>query len=93
VGDGVVTRDEAEAWADDADVELLFADGFDDAIVGIGQRFNTHFVVYDFETVIATLMKDGMSEEDALEYYDFNVVGGWVGDATPCFVTRTVADA
>jgi hypothetical protein len=84
-----VTREDAEAWAEDADVELIFYDGMDDAIVGIGQRFTTYFMVYDFEKVLDKLVtRDGMSYEDALEYFDFNIVGGWVGDATPCFVTR-----
>jgi hypothetical protein len=84
-----MTRADAEAWADDAEVELIFYDGMDDAIVGIGQRFTTYFMVYDFGKVIDQLVaRDGMSYEDALEYFDFNIVGGWVGDGTPCFVTR-----
>jgi ribosome biogenesis SPOUT family RNA methylase Rps3 len=84
-----MTRADAEAWAVDADVALVFYDGMDHAIVGIGQRFTTYFMVYDFQQVIDALVaRDGMTPDDALEYFDFNIVGGWVGDATPCFVTR-----
>jgi hypothetical protein len=84
-----MTRADVDAWADAAEVELLCADGFDDAILGIGQRFNTTFVVYDLAKVIETLMtRDGMDEEDAIEFYEFNIVGAWVGDGTPCFLRR-----
>ena len=33
-------------------------------------------------------MAGGMEEDEAEEYYSFNIVGAWVGDATPGFVTR-----
>ena len=84
-----MTRAELEAWAEDSEVELIFYDGMDDAIVGIGQRFTSYFVVYDFAKVIeAMVARDGMDYDEALEYFDFNVVGGWVGEGTPCFLTR-----
>lgn len=86
-----MTRAEVDEWADAAEIELICADGFDDAIVGIGQQFNTHFVVYDYDQVIQTLIdRDGMDEEGAIEYFEFNVVGAWVGEATPCFVRTQV---
>jgi hypothetical protein len=65
--------------------ELLFADGFDDAIIGVVEQFNKTFVVYDYEAVIKTLMKD-MSREEAEEFYGFNIVGAYVGDHTPAFI-------
>ena len=83
-----MTRADVDAWAQMAEVEVLCADGFDDAILGIGQRFTQIFVVYDYAKVIATLMtRDGMSHEDAVEFYEFNIVGAWVGEGTPCFLT------
>ena len=82
-----MTRAEVDAWAQLAEVELLCADGFDAAIVGIGERFTSWFVVYDYDKVIEILMtRDGMDHEDAIEWYEFNIVGAWVGENTPCFV-------
>lgn len=82
-----MTRAEVDAWAQLADVDLLLADGFDDCIVGIGQQFTRFFVVYDRACVVQTLVdRDGMTPEEAEEFYDFNIVGGWLGEATPCFV-------
>jgi hypothetical protein len=28
-----------------------------------------------------------MSHEEAEEFFEFNVIGSWVGDYTPCFAT------
>ena len=29
-----------------------------------------------------------MSHEEAVEYFEFNIVGAWIGDDTPCFIDR-----
>lgn len=78
-----------DQWADEAEVPLLVADGFDAAILGIGQQFNRYMVVYDEDACLAILMeRDGMSYEEAREFFEVNVVGAWVGEATPLFLTR-----
>jgi hypothetical protein len=85
-----VTRAQVDAWADEHEVELLCADGFDTAILGIGQRFNDYFVVYDMAKVIEQLVRDGMTVDEAEEWFGFNIVGAWVGDATPCFLMTDI---
>ena len=62
------------------DETFLKADGFDDAIIGIDET--TMRLIYSVRKCIEILMKD-MSEEDALEYFNFNVSGRYVGDKTP----------
>lgn len=66
--------------------EALFADGLDKALIGIGQQFNRFLAVYDFRRVVAALKEKGMSEEQALEYIDFNVTGAWFAENTPIFL-------
>lgn len=83
-------REQIEEWASDAGELLLFADGFDQAIIGIGRQFNKTAVVYDEEKVIDILQESGMSREEALEYYEFNIVGSFVGDATPIFMSKVI---
>lgn len=82
-----MTRDEiAENYPD---VPLLFLDpsSFDKAIVGIVSQFNSPVVCYDQSKVIEILMKeDGMEEDEAWEYYYFNMTGAWVGEYTPAFL-------
>lgn len=79
-------REMAQALVGD-DLELLFMDGYDDCVVGVVERFGSEpFVVYDRKKVLAKLMADGLSEEEAVEFYDFNQLGGWHGEHTPGFV-------
>lgn len=67
--------------------DTLKADGFDEAIVGIGRQFNKNLVIYDEDKCIEILMeRDGMSEEEAIEFFEFNVVGAYVGEYTPIYV-------
>jgi hypothetical protein len=68
---------------------IMLADGFEDAFLGIGTQFNRHFAIYDRQKCIEILMdRDGMHEEEAEEYFEFNVAGAWVGHGTPVFVRR-----
>jgi hypothetical protein len=66
---------------------LTFADGYDEAILGIAWREGVALVVYDACAVRAILCRrDGMTREDAAEFFAFNVAGAWVGHGTPFFV-------
>ncbi len=69
--------------------DALLADGFEEAIVGTVQQFNKTLVCYDRDKCIRILMRrDGMSREDAEEFFSFNVVGSYVGENTPCFLSK-----
>jgi|TARA_R100001082_G_C4322616_1_gene141842 hypothetical protein len=67
---------------------MLKANGFDNALIGIGRRCSQEDVlVYDFNKAVKILVnRDNMTEEEAVEYLEFNTVGAWVGDKTPMFV-------
>lgn len=68
--------------------EALLADGFEDALIGTVQIFSKVVALYDREKCIDILMKrDGMERDDAEEYFDFNVTGGYVGEMTPAFAS------
>jgi hypothetical protein len=62
------------------DISFLVADGFDDAIIGID--LNTERLVYSTSKCIEILMKD-MSHEEAIEHFEFNVSGSYMGEKTP----------
>lgn len=65
----------------------LLADGFEEALIGMGRQFNQDLAVYDFDKCVEILMKrDGMDYHDACEYMEYNVTGAWVGAGTPVFV-------
>jgi len=65
--------------------ELIFADGYDDAIIGVTYRDGVNVVVYDRTKVLQILEKD-MSPDDALEFFEFNIAGAYVGPQTPIFL-------
>ena len=67
--------------------EALLADGFEDALVGIVQQFTRSRALYNRAKCIEILMeRDAMTNEDAEDFFEYNVVGAWVGEYTPCFV-------
>lgn len=84
-----MTRDDIAALASDHDFEVLLADGFEDAFIGFAERCSSSPVaVYDYANAVKILVnRDGMSEEEAEEYLQFNVLGAYVGEQTPWFVT------
>lgn len=73
------------AMLEDIEQTTLLADGFDAAIVGFTESFPVQ-VIYDHDTCVHILQADGMKEEEALEYFHFNVLGAYVGEQTPIFM-------
>lgn len=65
-------------------------DGFDDCVIGMVARCGqaTPCICYDMDLVISKLMLQGMSREDAEEFFEYNQIGSWVGEGTPFFLTR-----
>lgn len=75
-------------WIKENYPDTMKMDGFDDCIVGICERFGQESIIaYDKEKVIAKLMQDGMTEDEALEFFEYNQIGSWIGEQTPCFIT------
>lgn len=69
---------------------MLKMDGYDDCILSICYRFGSEpCVAYDYDKVIAKLMADGMTQEEAIEWYGYNMIGSYVGETTPVFVEVT----
>ena len=68
--------------------EALVPDGLEDAVIGYVERCGMEpLVLLDRTKCIKIFIDEGMSEEDAIEHFEYNVIGSWVGDGTPCFAT------
>lgn len=67
-----------------SDETFLKADGFDEAIIGVDE--SSMRLIYSTSKCIEILMRD-MSQTDAIEYFNFNVSGAYMGEKTPiwCF--------
>jgi integrase len=69
-----------------ADGELIFFEGLDAAIIGVGTMAgNSPRVVYDRARCIEIL--DALTGENASAYFEHNIECGYVGTATPLFLT------
>ena len=59
---------------------FLKADGFDEAIIGVNEADMR--LIYSVKKCIEILCRD-MNEEEAIEHFDFNVRGSYLGEKTP----------
>ena len=66
---------------------MIKMNGYDDCILGICHQFGRDTIIaYDLEKVLAKLMEDDMTYEEAIEFWEYNQVGAYVGETTPCFI-------
>lgn len=90
-------QDQDQSWAKKVEEELrqyeeesnepLLADGFDEALIGFGVQFNQRVAIYDYARCLDVLEKGGMTNSEAIDYMEYNVVGAYVGRRTPIFLT------
>ena len=71
----------------DSKDQTMFANEFDEAIIGLDTSAEIFRVVYDIDKIIEILMeRDEMTEEAALEHFSYNIQGSYVGKGTPIYV-------
>ena len=64
------------------DDTFLIADGFDDAVIGVD--YGSSRLIYSCKKCLEILIEvDGMDPMDAVEHFQYNVAGGYVGEQTP----------
>lgn len=69
--------------------DLLKADGFDDAIIGIDD--SSMRLIYSVNKCIDILIEnDNMTEEDAIDFFHYNTKCAWVGEKTPIWCTDDI---
>lgn len=83
-----ITREMIEQYLDEGGESAMLLDGFDECFIGFSRRINEPVLaVYSWDKIIETLMeRDGLPEEDAIEYAEYNILGAWVGPQTPIIV-------
>jgi len=65
--------------------QALFADGFDEALLGIDAA--DYIAVYDADKCIDILVETSdMTREEAEEFFEYNTLGAYMGEYTPRFV-------
>jgi hypothetical protein len=78
-----------EELAGEWDAELLFLseEEFDEAIIGVSERIGDEPVVAYDTTKIVEILSRSMTVDEAYEYFEFNILGAYVGEKTPVFIT------
>jgi hypothetical protein len=75
----------AEEW--DTDLLFLSDEEFDEAIIGVAERIGQSAVVAYDTTKLVEVLSRTMSVDEAYEYFEFNILGAYVGEKTPVFIT------
>ena len=68
---------------------IFKANGYNDCVVGgiLPENGVQPRLIYDANKIIQKMVKDdGMAEEEAQEFFEFNVLGSYVGEGTPWFL-------
>jgi hypothetical protein len=61
---------------------------YDEAIIGVMERAGGESVIaYDTQKILAVLERS-MSAEEAQEFFEYNILGAYMGDRTPVYITR-----
>ena len=70
----------------------IMLDGLEDAIVGIVEEFgNGRRILYSKPKILEILChRDGMTEDEAIEFYDYNILGLYAGEQNAVFLTLSV---
>ena len=70
------------------DEGIVTLSGMDGAIIGTTIRESVEIAVYSEQKILDLLIyRDGMTREESRDYFDFNMVGSWIGTRTPVIVT------
>ena len=69
---------------------MIKYEGYDEAILGPAyiwrERQQVQVLVYDAEKIREILMRDGSDADEAREFIEFNIEGGYLGIETPVLV-------
>ena len=81
-----VNFEEAREYLEQFEQPILLPDGYEDALVGYVQKLGDVHAMYDQKKCIDILVeRDGMTWEEAEEFFQFNTLGAYVEGNLPVF--------
>lgn len=67
--------------------DAVILDGLDDAIIGIVEDFHGRRILYSKDKILQILQeRDSMTESEAEEFYDFNIIGLYASELNAVFL-------
>jgi hypothetical protein len=81
-------KERIREWVAQRNPMALLADGLEDAFIGIAERCGQQALpVYDaWKCVEILIARDKMDPDEAMEFFQFNTLGAWMGEGTPLFL-------
>jgi hypothetical protein len=75
-----------DEYTEETGISLLrIAGGYDDCIVGVDESHGR--LVYDATQIVARIAaRDQISEDEALEYFQYNIASAYLGTHTPVYI-------
>ena len=82
-----INNEDWEALMEEHEGAMLMT-GFEEALIGFGRQFNKSLAIYNKEKCLKILIEEhGMDYDEAVEHFEFNIVGSYIGETTPVFIT------
>ncbi len=83
-----ITREIIEDQLNCMGIGVVLFDGIDTALLGFSESGSGEWIaVYDEDACVSALEQQGMSHDDAIEYFEFNIRNCFVGPQTQQFIT------
>jgi len=80
--------DKTIEYVGETNPEALYPTDMKKAIIGMVERFGQEpLILVDRTKCIQILTDQGMSDDEAEEYFQYNTIGAWMGAGTPCYAT------
>lgn len=68
--------------------DAIVLDGLDKCLIGTSETDEGTVAVYSYDLIISQYMSEGMTDEDAIEFYEYNLVRAlpYMGKLAPIIV-------
>lgn len=74
-------------WIDENFEVIVYPSGFEDCIVGVGERFGgPPMAVLDVEKMLTQMEREGVTREKAIEYFEYNILRAHMGTENPVYL-------
>jgi hypothetical protein len=61
---------------------------YDEAIIGVVEKAGGESVIAYDTQIILSILERSMPIEEAQEFFEYNILGAYMGDKTPVYITR-----
>jgi hypothetical protein len=78
-----------EEYCREYSIDTLFAEGFDEAIIGLTRCNDSYKVLYDIDKIVGLLRtRTNCTRKQAYEFFVNNILNSQLGNQTPVFLEK-----